>query len=320
MFLKKIIAIGLVSLIFIMIFCLNNENPTNTSDTTTNSGALSYGTFLIKFIPENLDSQDPAYTSITGTICDGPSPPNIIFKEVMSSGSCKLLKAVTPNCSQNCQLGYTCVSEDSCMPEPKVLDVGTVTVNGLKNSSGLTTITMEPPKSLYYQMVGVSLVYPPCSEGDTITLSATGKDSVAPFTIKARGITPLVVLNGDILVEDGKDINLQWVPPAISGVSTINVRINISYHGGTKGEIQCDCEDNGSLTIPGAMLDKLKSYGIAGYPLVEITRKSVGTNADAKASVIVQCSVTKLLTIPGVTSCNQDGDCPGKTCVDRKCQ
>ena len=110
------------------------------------------------------------------------------------------------------------------------------------------------------------------------------------------------------------------MPPTIAGVSKIYIRINISYHGGTKGEIQYECDDNGSATIPGEMLDKLKSYGIAGYPLVDITRKSISSDPDANAKIIVECTITKLLTIPGVHSCDQDEDCPGQLCIDRRCQ
>lgn len=298
--------------------CLDSENG-NPSD-PPKSTAASFGAFRIQLFPENKEAGDPAYSRIWGTICDGPSPPNIIFKEVMSSGSCKLMKAINPTCSQDCGLGYKCISDDSCMAEPKSINVGRVTITGLKVSNSLVPVEMDPPKSNYYQMVGTTLDYPPCAEGDTITLTAAGSENAGAFKLKVRCITPLEVLNNQILAEDGQPITLQWKPPTVPNVSTISVRINISYHGGTKGEIQCECPDNGSLTIPGAMLDQLKSYGIAGYPIVEITRKAIGYDENAKVQVIVECTVTKLLTIPGVVSCNQDEDCPNQHCVDRRCQ
>jgi hypothetical protein len=295
----------------LLLFSACLDNPSDSEST--------YGAFRIQLFPEDTGAGDPAYSRIWGTMYDGPSPPNIIFKEVMSSGNCKLMQAISPTCA--CGLGYKCVSEGSCMAEPKSINVNRVTITGLKVNKTLTPIVMDPPKSNYYQMVNnMTLDYPPCTEGDTITLTAAGSDNAGAFKLKVRGITPLEVLNNEILAEDGKPITLQWKPPTIPDVSTISVRINISYHGGTKGEIQCECPDNGSLTIPGAMLDQLKSYGIAGYPIVEITRRSIGYGEKTKAQVIVECTVTKLLTIPGVVSCNQNGDCPNQHCVDRRCQ
>lgn len=319
MSLKKIISIGLLTLILILFACFESEGP---SDKPPVSNAQSFGTFNIKIIPEDVEAGDPAYTTIVGSMCDGPSPPEIIFKEVMTSGSCKLMKAVSPFCSENCVLGSKCVAEDSCMPEPKVISVGNVTVKGMINKGEKTAFTMEPDEYFNYQMVNVPLDYPPFSTGDTITLSAAGSGSAGAFEIKVLGITPLVVLSDTLELADGKDITIKWEPPAKSGVSKIYVRMNISYHGGTKGEIQCEAEDNGSLTIPGAMLDKLKSYGFAGWPCVYITRRSTGIDEVSKAKAVVECTITKLLTIPGLKSCNnQPGECPeGQTCVDRRCQ
>jgi hypothetical protein len=310
---------SVIILLVLLMFCACLDSGNGGNPSKPNSTAASYGTFRIQLIPENKSMNDPAYTSVLGAMYDGPSPPNIIFQEVKSSGVCKLMKAVTPFCSQNCGLGYKCIADDSCMAEPKAIEVGKVTLTGLKYDNKLTPVVMEPLKG-NYQMVGVTLDYPPWAEGDTITLAAAGSAAAAAFTLKARGITPLEVLNNEIVLEDGKPITLQWKPPTVHGVSTISVQINISYHGGTKAEIQCECEDNGSLTIPGSMLNDLKSYGIAGYPRVDITRKSVGYDEISKAKVIIECMVTRILTIPGVVSCDRNEDCPNQNCVDRRCQ
>jgi hypothetical protein len=311
---------SVIILLVLLMFCACLDNGNGGNPSKPNSTAASYGTFRIQLIPENKDAGDPADINIFGILCDGPSPPNIIFKEVMSSGPCKLMKAINPDCSSNCGLGYKCVADDSCMAEPKTLNVGKVTVTGLNVNKTMTPIVMDTSKSNYYQMLNVNPDYPPCAEGDTITLKAAGSQFAAAFTLKVLGVMPLEVLNGEILAEDGKPITLQWTPPKVKGVSTISVRINISYHGGTKGEIQCECEDNGALTIPGAMLDQLKSYGMAGFPIVEITRKAVGYDENSKAQAIVECTITRLLTIPGIVSCNQNEDCPNQNCVDRRCQ
>jgi hypothetical protein len=313
---KKMISVGLVSLIFVGVFC-NNDDPTSPPVTGT---AVSYGNVSIQLSQATNDNE--AHTNISAAICDGPSPPLYIFEEVMSSGPCKLMKVVTPN--WDCPTGYKCVKGDSCMIEPTKINVGNITVKGLKTNDGLVDITMEPNRTFVYLMGSVPLVYPPCSEGDTITVSAAGKDTVAAFTIKTRGITPLVVLTEDnIPCEAGKDVTIQWEPPKIAGVSKIYVRINVSYHGTDKGEIQAECDDNGSLTIPGDMLDELIEWGVNGWPILDITRKSVGYNEDVKASVTVECKLSLNLSIPGVTSCANENDtiCPaGTTCQALRCQ
>ncbi len=310
---------SVIILLVLLMFCACLDSGNEGNPSTPNSTAASFGTFRIQLIPEDKGMGDPAYTRVLGTMFDGPSPPNSIFKEVKSSGVCKLMKAVSPFCSQECGLGYKCIAEDSCMAEPKVIGVGKVTITGLKYNNKSTPVVMEQLRG-NYQMVGVTLDYPPWEEGDTITLSAAGSADAAAFTLKARGITPLEVLNNEIVVSDGQPITLQWKPPTVKNVSTISVQINISYHGGTKAEIQCECEDNGSLTIPGSMLDELKSYGIAGYPRVDITRKSIGYDEVSKAQVILECMVTRMLTIPGIESCDRNEDCQNQNCIDRRCQ
>jgi hypothetical protein len=326
-FSKKVIFGGLAALILVIGSCLVDEKVPaipeviNPEDTST---AQSFGTFRVKLIPENNEdpeNPDAAYTSIVGVMCDGPTLPEFIFEEKMKSGPCRLLKAISPYCADCGGLGSKCVAENSCMTEPNKISVGKLTINGFKSSGAKMSFTIEPSNRFAYQMSGVQLDYPPSGEGDTITFSAEGSASAAAFSLKVRGITPLVVLSDTIILEDTKPITLKWEPPKVAGFSTIFVKIDISYHGGTKGQIQAECEDNGSLTIPGPMLDQLKSYGMAGWPTVDITRRSVGVDEISKAQAVIECTVVKLLTIPGLTSCNGNDVCPdGQTCIDRKCQ
>jgi hypothetical protein len=92
--------------------------------------------------------------------------------------------------------------------------------------------------------------------------------------------------------------------------------------GDPAGKIECDCEDNGSLTIPASMLDKLKTYGISGFPKLEIARYAIDVNAFSNAKIVLESRVTMMLDIPGVISCNGDDECPeGQTCgTDFRCQ
>ncbi|HEX2958383.1 MAG TPA: hypothetical protein VHO70_16225 [Chitinispirillaceae bacterium] len=280
---------------------------------------IPYGVFKIQLFPADADLGDPAYTRVNGAIYDGPMLPGIIFEKVEESGPCKLFKAIKPFC-KNCKVGGKCVAEDSCQREPSPISVGMVTVNGFTLNGVKTPFTMTPSKSNSYQLVGNKPDFPPFSEGDSVVLLAEGTTTMPSFTIKTRGISPLVVSNEEIVFEDGKSVTFKWQKPAVAGVSTMNIRINVSYHGGTKGEIIIDCEDNGEVTLPGSMIDRLKSWGLSGYPVVELTRRSIVTIDPSKPDLIIESAVTKSVKIPGVIPCNQNEDCQSSSCINRMCQ
>jgi hypothetical protein len=314
---KKIISGVFLTLVLVFVSCFESESPSNPPVTSTTK---SYGTFVVKLSPYDSATDNPAYTILEGAMCDGPTPPIFVFKEAMSSGPCKLFKVDAPFCKDPCGSGF-CVAEDSCMPQPHSISVGKLTVTGMKFNGEKKTYTINPDDFLNYGIVGSYPDYPPTPEGDTITVSASGNGSVPPFTVKVRDIAPLVVSPDELVLENGKPITVKWTPPTVQGVSTISILIDISYHGGTKGKIEFECDDNGSVTIPGEMLDKLKSYGMAGWPKIEITRQSVAFDEKTKAKVVVQCTITKLLTIPGLISCSNGIGCPdGQSCVDQRCQ
>jgi hypothetical protein len=306
------------------LFCGDDNNPTtvNPPDTKTKS----YGTFKIRLIAAVVDTVDPtnnnpAYTVVEGGVNDGPAVPEYLFEKIEESGPCKLYKTLLPFCDKPCGGNGKCIAENTCQQYPSKISVGDVTVNGFKLSGQKISFTMSPSTALNYQMVGVSMDYPPFTEGDTVTFAATGTTTAPAFTTSVRGITPLVISNEEITLEDDKPITFHWEKPKVAGVSTMNIRINISYHGGTKGEIMVDCEDNGEVTVPAAMIMKLKSWGMAGWPIADMTRKSIISSDSTKPRIIIESMVTKGLNIPGIISCNDDEHCPnGGICKDRKCQ
>ena len=85
----------------------------------------------------------------------------------------------------------------------------------------------------------------------------------------------------------------------------------------------CESPDSGSLDVSASLLDQLKELGLSGFPKIEVARRTMGsTDPPAQVDLVVESRVTKFLEIPGVTSCNGDGDCPGgQTCrPDFRCQ
>ena len=309
---KKLLAVGgIAGVVLLAGTCrlVDQDDPTDDPPpVVTDTLKESFGAVTITL--DDLDSS----SFFLGRINDGPTPPIYVWEEVDAVGGCKLYKRRIPVCPDGCGNRGACVEDDSCQPYSKGINVGTMTVTGLKMTDGATSFTADP-LSNNYQLIGDTLQYPPSGEGDLITVSAAGSGTVPPFSMSVRGIKPLKLLNESIPCGDGQDINLKWEPPADPSQSVIHYFVDLSHHGGLKGKIEGTCPDNGSFTIPATLLDRLKSYGVFGYPNIQVTRMATGINATVKAKVIIESKVTMPLNIPGIYSCMEESECPdGMTC------
>ena len=322
MFRSKFLGLLISFLFIILAVCddANNNNPVDTgNDSQSEKDRTVFGVILVSLVPSQGNSI--GYTSVLGKVFDGPTPEGVIWKEVARSGNCRLLTPSVPFCNNPCDANAICVEDDSCQAYPSAIDMGTVTVKGLLIRSGETSFSMDPILHGYQPTGGVIVEYPPFSEGDEITASATGSSNVPVFAISARGIAQLEVTNDSIVLEEGKPIVLRWRPPAETGNTTIHVKVDVSHHGGTKGLIEGECEDNGSLEISADLIDGLLDLGVSGFPKLEITRRTKGSTDPASVDLILESKITKELHIPGLISCNCNEDCPeGQTCQqDLKC-
>jgi hypothetical protein len=307
--------IGCLFSIILSFYLSCHKSPTDIPPDTT-TPTETFGTFLVKL---QSDTKDPQITTVLGIINDGPVPPTSVFDKKDSVSSCVLFKTRNPFCDPPCGSNAECVEDDSCQPYPNVVDAGLVTVKGMKilKDAG-TSFTMDYIAGNYQSP---TLELPPCAEGDTVTFTVAGKGSVPACTLTIRGIKPLKLLTDTFPCVDGQPLQIQWELPGVSGISRIHVLIDISYHGGSKGKIEGDCEDNGSLTIAASLLDKLKSYGISGFPKIEIYRRSTSVSAAAKIKVVFESKIVRFLSIPGIISCNSNVPCPeGQYCgPDQRC-
>jgi hypothetical protein len=114
----------------------------------------------------------------------------------------------------------------------------------------------------------------------------------------------------------GQPTALTWVPPGQAGISRVQIVLEISHHGGYKGEIDCDVPDTGSFEIPATLVTALVNLGRAGYPTVGVTRHST---VAASAMPGVKLRVLSYVERPvdtGVISCGiGESMCPdGTTC------
>jgi len=259
-------------------------------------------------------------TNIVGKIYDGPTPGSTIWDKPQVDGACTLTTPRIPFCNTACTGSSVCVENDTCLAYPTAHGAGTVTVSGVQTADGQRSFTMSPIANNYQPTAALS--YPPFSEGDKITISAAGEYFPA-FSLTSTGIAPLVLSSSELALKSGQALDLTWIKSA-PGISTIHVKLDISHHGGSKGQIECDTNDSGSLSISGTLIGKLLALGVAGYPTVIVTRQAIGatTISTGRVELVVSSVVETGVTVDGLTSCTRDDDCQnGETCqTDSSCK
>lgn len=266
------------------------------------------GDFGVSITPEMPNPMMPeqviaANTRFLGKLFDKPKVPLVPFVLEAEQGDCKLLVPEVPFCDPRC-MGEVC-TEDGCVVDAVAQSAaGTVRVTGL----GDETLELEPiGSSPSYQPA--SLPYPPCAEGDAVRVEADA------FAIETRCVAPLELSETTITVLRGEATALAWTPPGEDLGSRVEVTLDISHHGGQKGELTCDVPDTGEFEIPEPLVTQLVALGTAGFPTIRLTRVSRAAATEAEnITLTVSSSVERLVDI-GMPSCSVDDDCPsGLTC------
>lgn len=303
-----------------------NNDANAGPDVPAGDPKVQVGEFSFRLVPEDSESNTPAFTHMFGKVSDAPTPSMKIWDKKDEAAGCTLTTPRVPFCEKQC-VRSVCVADDVCQPNPTGQSVGTVTVRGVRTTTGKTEFQVDPVAN-NYQVVDVELPFPAFEEGGPIEIAAAGAGSVAPFRIQASGIAPLVLAGSEqgFPLKKGMGLPLTWTPPGKPGTSRIQVKLDISHHGGSRGMIECDVEDNGSLTIPATLTDQLLDLGVAGFPTVVVTRSSMGSTVtrfgrvDLRAYMYVESEIK----IEGLISCDgDDAQCPSgqrcnsdnKTCV-----
>jgi hypothetical protein len=278
------------------------------------------GTFQVKLSPAT--GVTAATTAVVGKVYDGETPTTIVWESSEIDAECTLTTPRVPFCSTPCGGSAACVEDGVCEPYPSARSVGAVSVSGLHASDGSASFVMTPIANAYQPPAGVALEYPPFGEGETVTFSAAG-EYFAAFSIESRGVLPLDLTSTDITLRRGEPVELGWVPGA-PGNASVHVKLDISHHGGSKGQIECDTSDAGALTISAALITTLIDLGISGYPSVIVTRRALGSAVIAAGRVDLDVSsvVEREIGVEGLTSCTADAQCPrGQSCQsDSSCR
>ena len=265
----------------------------------------------------------PGFTALLGKVYRGPVPEQIVWEPQTRAEGCTLMTPRVPFCEQPCGAGI-CVEDNVCRNNPATVSAGTLSVTGIRTEAGQTSFTVNPIRNNYLTPGAVKLPFPAFEEGAQVGLSTSGSPDLAPFTMIGTGIAPLVLRgdNGDgYPLQRGKPLDLAWQPGGAAGKSRIQVKLDISHHGGTKGKIECDVDDDGALSIPAALTDKLMELGVAGFPTVMVTRASLTSTSTSLGRVDfrIYSYVETPVVIPGLVSCADDSECRGgQTCRDDK--
>lgn len=295
------------------------DRATSDGATDASVGDAVIGTFQVQLVAPT--DAGAGYTSVVGRVQNGATPQAIVWETAATGGDCKLLTPRVPFCTTPCGGSAVCVENDTCVPYPTAQTVGTVHVTGVRTADGMTAFDLNPVANTY-QPLGAALPYPAFAEGDAIRFEASGSPFAAAFALETRGIAPLALAGSAINLQSGQDLALTWTAPAVAG-SRIAVRLDISHHGGTRGKIECDTADDGSLTIEANLITRLVALGVAGFPTIVVTRSNVGSAAlpAGRVQLNVNSVVETAVTIPGLRSCTGDSDCDGGTCrADLTCQ
>jgi hypothetical protein len=275
------------------------------------------GDFQVRLTASNPATGASAQTSVFGVVKDGPEPSPIAWHVTSEVGDCSLLEPEAPFCATPCGGSAVCTTQDECTPYPRARDVGTVQLSGL----GDRALRIEPIAGKYMP-VGDPLPYPPCSEGDAVQLRADG-DAYAAFSLETHCIAPLEFETSAKLDPD-RNLELSWSEPEQPELARIQVKVDISHHGGAKGKIECDTADDGAITIASELVTRLIDLGVAGFPTIGLTRISRTAADDEPRQVTLSVieTVERPVEVPGVVSCTDSSQCPaGQRCdVSLLCQ
>ncbi|HEY6079810.1 MAG TPA: hypothetical protein VIW29_13440, partial [Polyangiaceae bacterium] len=150
-----------------------------------------------------------------------------------------------------------------------------------------------------------------CEAGATVSASASG------VALETECIAPLELTGPDpIPVRAGMAVALTWKAAAASAGSLVRIKLDVSHHGGSKGEINCEVADTGAFDIPESLVTKLVGLGLAGFPTINLNRVAVGTDAKRPdVTLLLSSDVTRAVDT-GVDSCLDPSECESGICLD----
>lgn len=272
------------------------------------------GSFQVQ-VTASAEDESSGTTTAIGKVNDGPSPSSVKWTVEQEDGDCRLEIPSAPFCDGGCS-GDVCVDDGVCKPYPQAKTVGEVTLKGVVLDGGGDEVTLREVAKAYQPPAGTLFAYPPFEERAKVTVTATGGDYAA-FSLEAEGVAPLTITATDLELDVNKALELTWNAASAPEASKIHVKLDISHHGGSRGQIICETSDSGAVTISAALMTELIGLGVAGFPSVIMTRSSTGSTQIevGRVELAVTSKSERFVTVAGFESCTEDEDCEeGQTC------
>lgn len=282
------------------------------------------GTFTVLLVDESPINGTAAFSSVRGVVRDAPESDRMGWEVAAQAGDCSLEVPHFPLCDPRCGAGTACVGDNVCEAEPTAIGVGAVTLAGADTASGPVDIELMKIGTTYQPSADVDVAYPPSAEGAELVLTATGEEH-GGFEIRTKGIAPLEVMaDGPLVLAPEQALNVAWVPSGPGATSTVGTVVDISHHGGIKGRIVCESADaSGQLEIAAPLVTGLIELGTAGFPIITLSRRAVGSATIdlGRVDFAIEQHRELELEVPGVVSCLEAADCPaGQSCMpERRC-
>lgn len=265
--------------------------------------------------------------SVLGKVYDGPTPATLIWTVDLVDGDCRVEVPRAPFCATPCGGSAACVQDGVCQPYPTSKNVGSVELTGaLAGPDGgtPTPFTMTPVVNAYQVPASITLAIPPFTDGAALSLQAAGSATHAPFSIATKGVAAITLDKASYPLAMNTPLEVRWTAGSAATAAHIEVELDISHHGGLRGQIVCNTADDGSLTIGAGLASRLIALGVSGFPTMVVRRvKTDFTVVSAGRIDFSAVSQTEVrLDIPGLVSCTDPTDCPmGQTCqTDLRCQ
>jgi hypothetical protein len=256
-----------------------------------------------------VDESSSAFTTVYGSVYSGEYPTDVIETSVASEGGCTTYQFSRHTCtSPVCTGGQKCAGPEDCREAPELVEVGTVTVEGI----GGMPLTLSAINNKY--QYPLDLPYPGFDEGSTLTVSASG-GFYSPFTVATTGVAPVALRAETFELASGTPLLVEWEAGS-NPEASVSLNLNISRHGGSAGYLECEAMDTGSFTVPAGPIARLIQLGVAGFPQLTLTRSTRAEAAVSGGKIAFRSVGTAVptLTVEGVCSCFDSSDCG--TCDD----
>jgi hypothetical protein len=264
------------------------------------SGAALFGAFTIEYREELAGVA--AHAVVSGQLFDAGTTA-VQSKVDTEIGDCSLLVPDFPACGA---CDGICVADGDCQPAPMPVDAGDVVLEGARGGD----VSLSRDMRMFFYQADSALAFPPCDEGAEVMLRAPGFSATTPC------VAPLVLLTAEpVSVKTGSGVPLEWTPPREPSGSRIAIKLDISHHGGKKGEIACNVPDTGSFELPEPLVSKLIALGVAAQPTIGLKREATTQATGAPDVRFTIVSPLERAVDTGLASCLAGEACPeGTTC------